>query len=111
MKIKDRLEFIDQCVAGEKTRFQELLSTKVFDSFDRGYTLFRDYIKQKNSITDLSCEVVDNTLTLHITSDLPMDTLLSENIPKKGITAVSTNNGMDLNINIIDINEILKGDD
>ena len=103
MKVKDRLEFIDQCVAGEKTQFQTLLSKKIFNSFDRGYEIFRDYIKQKNKIKDISCEVKDNDLILHIVSDLSTEDLVSDNIPKKGISSIDTDNGMDLNIKITDI--------
>ena len=103
MKLKDRLEFIDQCVAGEKTQFQNLLSKRVFNSLDRSYEIFRDYIKRKSEIKDINCEVKDNNLVLHIVSDLSMDALLSDNVPKKGITSVDTDDGMDLNIKLIDI--------
>ena len=37
-------DFIDQCVAGERTRFEQLLSINIFNSFDRSYEVYRDYI-------------------------------------------------------------------
>jgi hypothetical protein len=96
------LQFIDQCVAGEKTRFQKLLSITVFDSFSRSYEIYRDYIRQKNTIDDISCDVDDETLVLHLVSDASMEDLLSENFPKRGVTPVVTNRGVDLNIKLID---------
>ena len=102
MKLNDRLEFIDQCVAGERTRFDQLLSIGIFNSFDRSYEVYRDYIRQKNKITDVSCDVTGDSLVLHIIAPLPMEELLSENFPKKGISPVVTEQGVDLNIKLMD---------
>lgn len=102
MKLNDRLEFIDQCVAGERARFNQLLSIGVFNSFDRSYEVYRDYIKQKTKISDIRCDVDEENLILHITSSVSMEDLLSENLPKKGIQPVVTDNGVDLNIKLID---------
>jgi hypothetical protein len=102
IKLNDRLQFIDQCVAGEKTRFQKLLSIAVFDGFSRSYEIYRDYIRQKNNIDDISCDVDEEILTLHLVSGAPMDDLLSENFPKRGVTPVITDRGVDLNIKLID---------
>lgn len=102
MKINDRLEFIDQCVAGERTRFEQLLSIGIFNSLDRSYELYRDYIRQKNKVNDIQCDVNEEALVLHIVSLASMEELLSENLPKKGITPVETERGMDLNIKLMD---------
>lgn len=102
MKINDRLDFIDQCVAGERTRFEQLLSINIFNSFDRSYEAYRDYIRQKSKIKDISCDVTDETLVLHIVSSVPMEELLSENFPKKGVLPVATERGVDLNIKLMD---------
>ena len=102
MIIKDRLSFLDQCVAGDKTRFQSLLSIKVFDDFDWGYRIYRDYIRQKSKVTDISCDIDDEKLSIHLETVTTMEELLSENFPKKGIVPVKTESGVDLNINLID---------
>lgn len=103
MIFSDRLAFLDQCIAGEKTQFDKILSKTVFNTFDRGYDLYRDYIKQKKSITDVSCDIDSNSITFHITSSKPIEDILSENIPKKGITSTATNNGVDVNIVLMDV--------
>lgn len=102
MNVKDRLQFLDQCVAGEKSRFDKLLSIKIFDDFDWSYRIYRDYIRQKNKITDINCEISEDQLTIRIESDVPMEELLSENFPKKGITPIQTDKGVNLNINLMD---------
>jgi len=102
MTFKDRLEYIDQCVAGEKERFQKILSIRAFNSFDRSYELFRDYIKQKNTIKDVSCDVSDESITIHIASDSTMEELLSDSFPKKGVVPVETETGIDLHISLIE---------
>lgn len=102
MIIKDRLGFLDQCVAGDKTRFQTLLSIKVFDDFDWGYRIYRDYIKQKSTVTNIRCEVNEQNLSIHLETSTAMEELLSENFPKKGIVPVKTETGVDLNINLMD---------
>lgn len=101
MKFDNRLEFIDQCVAGEMARFQQLLSRDVFESFERGYEIYRDYIKQKNTITGLACDVSENGVVFHVETTSAMEDLLTENFPKKGITTVDTNRGMDLHIKLM----------
>ncbi|MCM1218509.1 MAG: hypothetical protein NC548_28815 [Lachnospiraceae bacterium] len=103
MKFDNRLEFIDQCVAGEMARFQQLLSRTVFDSFERGYEIYRDYIKQKNTITSFDCDVSENDMVFHIGTASTMEELLTENFPKKGITTVDTDHGMDLHIKLMTI--------
>lgn len=102
MIFKDRLQFMDHCVAGEKTRFQNLISAKSFNSLDRSYEIYRDYIRQKNRIKGVACDVDNENLILHLTSEVPLEELLSENFPKKGVTPVETDNGVDLNIKLID---------
>lgn len=99
----DRLEFYDQCIAGERAQFELLLSKEVFNTFDRGYELYRDYIKQKNTITDVNCTVEDNEVIVHIKSSKSADDLVSENIPKRGILPTATDMGVDLHISLIDI--------
>lgn len=103
MIFNDRLSFLDQCIAGEKTQFDKIASKTVFNTFDRGYELYRDYIKQKNSVTDVTCDVNSDGVTFHINSPKSIEELVSENLPKKGITPISTDNGIDLNIKLIDI--------
>mgnify|MGYP003571291000 CR=1 FL=1 len=104
MIFKDRLQYIDQCVAGEKARFQKLLSITVFNSFDRSYEIYRDYIRQKNTVNDVRCDVDDELLIVHIDSDSSMEELLSESFPKKGVVPVATDTGVDLHIKLMDIN-------
>lgn len=106
MKFDNRLEFIDQCVAGEMARFQQLLSRDIFESFERGYEIYRDYIKQKNTITSLACDVSENGVVFHIETASTMEDLLTENFPKKGITTVDTNHGMDLHIKLMGNNPL-----
>lgn len=103
MKFTDRLSYIDQCVAGEKEAFQTLLSQRVFNAFDRGYDLFRDYVHQKSTITDVSCTVDESDVILHIQSTTGMGELISENIPKKGVTSIATPDGVDLHIKISNV--------
>lgn len=103
MIFNDRLSFLDQCIAGEKTQFDKIVSKTVFNTFDRGYELYRDYIKQKNSVTDVTCDVNSDGVTFHINSSKSIEELVSENLPKKGITPISTDNGIDLNIKLIDV--------
>lgn len=104
MKLNDRLQFLDQCVAGEKARFDELLSLHVYDGFSRSYEIYRDYIRQKNTIADVSCDVSDGCLILHLKTSAPMDDILADTFPKRGVTPVSTDKGVDLNIKLIDTN-------
>ena len=101
MKFDNRLEFIDQCVAGEMARLQQFVSRKVFDSFERGYEIYRDYIKQKSTITSFACDVSEDDVVFHIGTTSNMEDLLTENFPKKGISTISTNQGMDLHIKIM----------
>lgn len=103
MIFNDRLSFLDQCIAGEKTQFDKIVSKEAFNTFDRGYDLYRDYIKQKNSITNVTCDVDSEGVTFHISSSKSLEELVSENLPKKGITPITTDNGIDLNIKLIDV--------
>lgn len=103
MIFNDRLAFLDQCIAGEKTQFEKIVSKTVFNTFDRGYDLYRDYIKQKNSITEVTCDVNPDGVTFHFDSVKPLEELISENMPKKGITSIATDKGVDLNIKLIDV--------
>lgn len=103
MTFNNRVEFLDHCIAGERSQFNSLLSKTNFNTFDRGYELFRDYIKQKGSITNISCEVCPDSLTFHISSKKPMDEIVSEGLPKRGITQTATDTGVDLNIKLIDV--------
>lgn len=103
MVFNDRLDFLDQCIAGEKTQFEKIVSKTAFNTFDRGYDLYRDYIKQKNSITEVTCDVMPDSITFHISSPKALEDLVSENIPKKGITPIATDKGVDLNIKLIDV--------
>lgn len=103
MIFNDRLAFLDQCIAGDKTQFDKIVSKTTFNTFDRGYDLYRDYIKQKNSVTELTCDVSSDSITFHISSEKPVRDLISENMPKKGITSIATDKGVDLNIKLIDI--------
>jgi hypothetical protein len=102
MKLNDRLQFLDQCVAGEKTRFEKLLSINVYDSFSRSYEIYRDYVRQKNTIANVSCDVDDENLILHIASSASVEDLLSESFPKRGVIPIVTDSGVDLNIKLID---------
>ena len=54
MIFNDRLSFLDQCIAGEKTQFDKIVSKEAFNTFDRGYDLYRDYIKQKRQF----CQII-----------------------------------------------------
>lgn len=103
MIFNDRLSFLDQCIAGEKTQFEKIVSKTTFNTFDRGYDLYRDYIKQKNTITGLSCDVMPDSVTFHFKSSKSLEDLISENMPKKGITPIATDNGVDLNIKLMDM--------
>ena len=103
MIFKDRLQYIDQCVAGEKARFQKLLSISTFNSFDRSYEIYRDYIRQKSTVSDVKCDVDDELLIIHIKSNSSMEDLLSESFPKKGVVPVPTETGVDLHIKLMDI--------
>lgn len=102
MNIKDRLQYLDYCVAGERARFNKLLSMEVFNGFNRSYEVFRDYIRQKNNISDLSCEINEETLVIHINSNSSIEDLLSDNFPKKGITPIKTDNGVDLHFKLVE---------
>lgn len=103
MIFNDRLDFFDQCIAGERAQFDLLLSKNVFNTFDKGYDLYRDYILKKNSITNVDCNVVEDELIVHLKSDNKTSDLVSENMPKKGITAIPTDNGVDLHIKLIGV--------
>ena len=103
MTFNDRLDFLDQCIAGEKTQYDKIVSVTTFNTFDRGYDIYRDYIKQKNSITEVSCDVMSDSVTFHMETSKSLEELVSENIPKKGITPIATDKGIDLNIKIMDI--------
>lgn len=103
MIFTDRLEFLDQCIAGEKTLFNKILSKDIFNTFDKGFDLYRDHIKYKNSITNISCDVSEDHITFHLKSKKSMDELVSDNIPKRGITSIKTDDGVDLNIKLIDV--------
>ena len=100
MIFKDRLQYIDQCVAGENARFQKLLSITTFNSFDRSYEIYRDYIRQKSTVKDVTCDVTDEDITIHLTTKVPMEDLLSENFPKKGVVPIETDTGVDLHIKL-----------
>ena len=100
MIFRNRMEFIDQCIAGEKTQFKLFLSPNVFSTIERGYELYRDYIKQKNTITSITCNVIDEDLVFHIISTKKQKDLIPDNFPKKGITIVTTDDGLDLHIKI-----------
>lgn len=102
MTFNNRVEFLDHCIAGERSQFNSLLSKTNFNTFDRGYEVYRDYVKQKNSITDISCEVFQDSITFHITSKKSMDEIISDGMPKRGITQTVTDTGVDLNIKLID---------
>lgn len=103
MVFNDRLAFLDQCIAGDKTQFEKIVSKTTFNTFDKGYDLYRDYIKQKNSITEVTCDVTPDSVTFHIFSPKSLEDLISDNIPKKGITPIATDRGVDLNIKLIDV--------
>lgn len=103
MIFNDRISFYDQCIAGERAQFELLFSKEIFNTFDRGYELYRDYIKQKNTVTDVACTVDENELVVHIKSDKSVEDLVSENIPKRGINPTATDLGVDLHISLIDM--------
>lgn len=103
MIFSNRLEFIDQCIASDKTQFEKIVSKEAFNTVDRGYDLYRDYIKQKSSVVEFSCEVYPDEVVFHIRSKKGIDELVSENMPKKGISTVGTDVGVDLNIKLIDV--------
>lgn len=103
MIFNDRLEYLDQCIAGEKTQFDLLLSKEFFNTVDRGYDLYRDYIKQKSSITDVHCKVFEDEIVLELNSDKELEEIVSENMPKKGITPTKTDTGVNLHIKLIDL--------
>lgn len=103
MIFNDRLEYYDQCIAGEKTQYIKLVSKEVFNTFDRGYDLYRDYIKQKSTISNVDCSVEDGEIILHFESKKTIEELVSDNLPKKGITPTATEKGVDLHIKIMDI--------
>lgn len=102
MIFNDRLSFLDQCIAGEKTQFDKIVSKEAFNTFDRGYDLYRDYIKQKSSVTEVTCDIMPDSVTFHFSSSKSLNDLISENMPKKGITPIATDKGVDLNIKLID---------
>lgn len=102
MIFHDRMEFIDQCIAGEKTQFELLLSKNIFGTVERGYELYRDYIKQKNTIINVNCVVTDKDVVFHIKSTQNPETLIPDNFPKKGINIDITDDGLDLHINLIE---------
>ena len=103
MIFNDRLDFYDQCIAGERAQFDLLLSKKIFNTFDRSYDLYRDYIKQKNTVTDVNCSVEEDELIVHIKSNKSLEDLVSENIPKRGINPTPTDKGVDIHISLIDV--------
>lgn len=103
MIFNNRLEFIDQCIASDKAQFEKIVSKEAFNTVDKGYDLYRDYVKQKNSIVGFTCEVYPDEVIFHMTSNKGIDELISENMPKKGITTNSTDIGVDLNIKLIDM--------
>ena len=102
MIFHDRMEFIDQCIAGEKTQFNLLLSENIFGAVERGYELYRDYIKRKQSVSNINCTVTNNDVIFHITSTEKPESLISDNFPKKGIQLCSTDDGVDLHIILIE---------
>jgi hypothetical protein len=103
MIFDNRLAFFDQCIAGDRTQFDLLLSKDIYNTFDRSYELYRDYIRQKNSITDVSCSVGENELVFHMESKKTIEDLISDNMPKKGIIQDQTKTGVDLHIALIDV--------
>ena len=43
-----------------------------------------------------------DSVTFHFSSSKSLNDLISENMPKKGITPIATDKGVDLNIKLID---------
>lgn len=102
MILKNRLEFLDQCIAGERAQYDKILSREIFNTFDRGFDLYKDYIKSKNSITNITCEVNEGEITFHLYTKKGIDDIVSDNMPKRGISSNMSDNGVDLHINLID---------
>ena len=102
MTFKDRLQYFDHCISGEKVRFQKLFSIDVFDSFDRSYEIYRDYIKSKNNVSSISCTIDEDYLTIHLGSKSDIEDLLTDNFPKRGISPIKTNSGIDIQIKLVE---------
>lgn len=112
MQFNTRLEYLDNCVAGDITSFNTLLSTKVFDTFDRSYELYRDYIKKKQLVDSVSCMVYDTELVMQLKLSQPSGDMVSDNIPKRGITCSQEDDRVDIHIKLMDLinTEYKEGD-
>lgn len=103
MQFETRLEYLDYCVAGNLASFNEFLSTRVFDTFDRSYEIYRDHVKRKASIESVQCEVDGDQLVVHLKSKELLPAIISDNIPKRGIECSQKEDGVDLHMRLINI--------
>lgn len=105
MQINNRLQYLDHCVAGDITSFNELLSKNVFNTFDRSYEIYRDYIKQKQSIEKIHCHIDATDLVVKLTSNKSLEEIVSNNIPKK-VRPLKSADGIELHMKLMDIPNI-----
>lgn len=103
MIFEDRLKYFDQCICvSDKEHFNMLFSKNIFNTFDKGFDIYKDYINHKQEITSVSCDVIPGELILHLVSEKDIGDIISNNIPKRGITSHKTDEGVDLHIKLMD---------